>query len=194
MAIERSPSRRLPPVLVRAAIGAALITAVPTMAALAANTVTQVVTAGSRSASVANVTLGSVAYSHSAQTNTGTMTLTADDSTGSNLGWNVTIQSSAFVYSGSSGGSDIPASDFSLTSASAATKTAGQAVDAVGGPKVPAISPVGTLDSARKVLQALALFGNGTYTQSLGVSLTIPAQAAEGTYTGTLTTTISAAP
>jgi hypothetical protein len=187
-------SRRLARLLLRATTAAVLIAVVPTMVVLGANTVTQVITAGSRSASVANLTLGSLAYSHSAQTNTGTMTLTADDSTGSNLGWNVTIQSSDFVYSGSASGSDIPAANFSLTSASAATRTAGQAVDATGGPKVPAISPVGTLDSARKVLQALVLFGNGTYTQSLGVSLDIPAQAAQGTYTGTLTTTISAAP
>jgi hypothetical protein len=187
-------TRRLAPLVVRAATAALLVAVVPTMAVLGANTVTQVITAGSRSASVANLTLGSLSYSHSAQTNTGTMTLTADDSTGSNLGWNVTIQSSDFVYSGSASGTDIPAANFSLTSASAATRTAGQAVDAVGGPKVPAISPVGTLDSARKVLQALVLFGNGTYTQSLGVSLDVPAQAAQGTYTGTLTTTISAAP
>jgi WxL domain surface cell wall-binding len=169
-------------------------TLVMAMPVSAADQVTQVVTAGARTASVANLTLGSVATSHSAQTSTGTMTLTADDSTGSNLGWNVTILSSAFVYSGSNSGSDIPASNFSLTSAAAPTRTAGQAVDATGGPRVPVISPVGTLDSARKTLQALVLFGNGTYTQALGVSLTIPADSAAGTYTGTLTTTIAAAP
>ena len=169
-------------------------TLVMAMPVSAADQVTQVVTAGTRSASVANLTLGSVAASHSAQTSTGTMTLTADDSTGSNLGWNVTILSSAFVYSGANSGSDIPASNFSLTSAAAPTRTAGQAVDATGGPRVPAISPVGTLDSARKTLQALVLFGNGTYTQALGVSLTIPADSAAGTYTGTLTTTIAAGP
>ncbi|CAN5461824.1 hypothetical protein BH20CHL6_BH20CHL6_15370 [soil metagenome] len=55
-------------------------------------------------------------------------------------------------------------------------------------------SPVGTLDSARKVVQANAGYGEGTYTQDLGVSLLIPAQSRAGTYTGTLTTTISAAP
>lgn len=164
------------------------------LAASAANTVTQVITAGTRSASVADLSLSSAAYSHSAQTRTGTMTLTADDSTGSNLGWNVTIQASDFVYSGTASGSDIAAASFSLTSAAAATATAGQSVDAVGGPKVPLISPVGTLDTPRKVLQALVLFGKGTYTQALGVSLSIPAGAAQGTYTGTLTTTISAAP
>ncbi len=173
----------------------ALVTALAVPVAVqAANTVTLDITAGTRSASVADVALTSLAYSHSAQSQTGSMTLTADDSTGSNLGWNVTIQTSDFVYSGSASGTDIPAASFSLTSASAATRTAGQTVDAIGGPKVPLISPVGTLNTPRKVLQALLLFGKGTYTQSLGVSLSVPAGAAQGTYTGTLTTTISAAP
>ncbi|MGI8830069.1 MAG: WxL domain-containing protein [Candidatus Limnocylindria bacterium] len=162
----------------------------------AADVVTQAVTAGTRTASVANLTLASTAYSHSAQTSTGTMTLTADDSTGSNLGWNVTVLSSAFVYSGGNNGTNIPAANFALTSAAAPVMTAGQAVDTlgVGGPKVPLTSPVGTLDLARKTVQAALLFGNGTYTQAFGVSLTVPAQSAAGTYTGTLTTTIAAAP
>ncbi len=59
---------------------------------------------------------------------------------------------------------------------------------------MPTISPVGTLDTARKTVQALVLYGNGTYSQALGVSLKIPAQSAAGTYTGTLTTSITAAP
>ena len=84
--------------------------------------------------------------------------------------------------------------NFSLTSAAAPVSTDGQSVDAVGGPKAPASSPVGTLDSPRKTVQAEAAFGNGTYTQDLGVNLTVPADSAAGTYTGTLTTTISAAP
>ena len=158
----------------------------------AANVITQTVTAGVRSASVADLTLGSLAYQHTAQTSSGSMVLTADDSTGSNLGWNVTILSSAFVHSG--GGASIPAANFSLTSAAAPTRNAGQAIDPTGGPKVPIVSPVGTLDSARKTVQALVLFGNGNYSQTLGVSLSIPGQSAAGTYTGTLTTSIAAAP
>lgn len=163
-------------------------------AVFAADTVTQTVTAGTRTASVANLTLGSLAYSHSAQTNTGSMTLTADDSSGSGAGWNVTILTSAFVYSGTNSGTNIPAANFSLTSAAGPVATAGQAVDLTGGPKVPAVSPVGTLDSARKTVQADAGYGQGTYTQALGVSLSVPAQSRAGTYTGTLTTTIASAP
>jgi len=186
----RTPRRALSLVL---AATATLALALPVGAV---DTVTQAITAGNRTASVADLTLASVAYSHSAQTSTGTMTLTADDSTGSNLGWNVTILTSAFAYSGGNGGTAIPAANLTLTSAAAPTRTAGQAVDVlgVGGPKVPSVSPVGTLDSARKTVQAVVLFGNGTYTQALGVSMNVPAQSAAGSYTGTLTTTISAAP
>jgi hypothetical protein len=171
-----------------------LLTALVAVPVLAVNTVTQVVNAGSRSASVADVTLAAVNYSHSAQTNTGSMTLTADDSSGTGAGWNVTILSSAFVYSGANSGTNIPAANFSITSAAAPTATAGQAIDATGGPKVPATGSTGTLDVARKTIQADAGFGQGTYTQGLNVSLNIPAQSRAGTYTGTLTVTISAGP
>jgi hypothetical protein len=183
-----------------AAIAATAATALAIGAspALADNSVTQAVTAGTRSASVADLSLGAVSYSHSAQTSSGSMTLTADDSTGSNAGWNVTVLTSDFVWSAGAGGAatgtDIPAANFSISSAAAPVATAGQAVDATSGPKVPATSPVGTLDSARKTVQADAAFGNGTYTQALGVDLDIPAQSAAGTYTGTITTTIAAAP
>jgi len=56
------------------------------------------------------------------------------------------------------------------------------------------VSPAGALDTARKVVQANATYGEGTYDQALGVSLTIPAESRAGTYTGTLTTTVTAAP
>ena len=182
-------TRILAAVTLTAAVG--MGTAPP---ASAADTVTQVLNPGTRTASVANLAMSAVDYSHSAQSNTGTMTLTADDSSATGLGWNVTIQSSAFVYSGTNSGTNIPAANFSLTSAAAPVATAGEAVDVLGGPKVPLVSPVGTLDSARKTVQADVGYGEGTYTQALGVSLSIPAQSRAGTYTGTLTTTISAAP
>lgn len=188
MKLIRTPRRGLSIML------AATATMALVLPVAAADSVTQAVTGGTRTASVAALALDSVAYSHSAQNSAGSMTLTADDSTGSNLGWNVTILSSAFAYTGGNSGSNIPAAKFSLTSAAAPTMTAGQAVDATAGPKVPTIGPVGTLDAARKTVQADATFGNGTYTQVLGVSLSIPAQSAAGTYTGTLTTSITAAP
>ncbi len=172
----------------------AAMTSIMVAPSLAVDTVTQSVTSGSLTSSVDDLTLTSVAYSHVVQNQTGSMTLTTDDQTGTGAGWNVTIQTSDFVYSGSNSGTDIPAANFALSSADAPTMTAGQAIDVTGGPKVPASSPVGTLDSARKVIQANANYGQGTYTQSLDVNLTIPEQSRAGTYTGTLTTTVSTAP
>ena len=162
--------------------------------AFAADQVTQAVTPGTRTASIANLALGSVGYSHSQQAQAGTMTLTADDSTGSGEGWNVTVQSSNFAYSGSNGGTNIPAANFALTSAAAPAHVAGQAIDGAAGPEVPGTSPIGALDVARKTVRAGVGYGSGTYTQALGVELTIPAQSRAGTYTGTLTVTISAGP
>ena len=135
-----------------------------------------------------------MAYSHSAQPSTGSMTLTADDSTGSGAGWNVLIQTTAFVYSGTNGGTDIPAANFALTTAAAPAMTAGQAVDTTGGPRVPAASPVGSLDTPRKVAQANANFGQGTYTQQLGVTLTVPPNSRAGAYSGVVTASIAVAP
>ncbi|GAB4336848.1 MAG: hypothetical protein Kow0010_24800 [Dehalococcoidia bacterium] len=169
----------------------ALVTASAT--ALADNSVTQTVNGGSRTATVADATLAAVNYSHSDQSNAGTLTLTVDDSSGTGDGWNVTIQSSNFVYTGVNNGTDIPAANFSITAANAPVLVAGQAIDATNGPKVSA-SPTGSLDVARKVIEANAGYGQGTYTQVLDVSLTVPGGSRAGTYTATLTVTIAAGP
>jgi hypothetical protein len=164
---------------------------------LAVDTVTQIVTGSGLTASVADLGLADVGYQNAAHDVTGTMVLTAADNTGSGAGWNVTIQSSAFVWSGLiPGGTNIPASAFALTTAAAPVVVSGQAVSvaAATGPQVPAAAPYGTLNAPRKVLHATAAYGAGTYTQDLGVTLTIPALSRVGTYTGTLTTTITSAP
>jgi hypothetical protein len=175
----------------------ALLVATLAGPAFAANTVTQAITGSGLTASVADLTLPSVAYQNGAHDVTGSMVLTVDDSTASGAGWNVTILVSNFIWVGTAnGGSDIPAAKFALTSAGVAVATAGQPVSVAlsTGPQVPPTSPLSTLDSARKVLVATAAYGAGTYTQALGVTLTIPAQSRVGVYTGTLTTTITSAP
>jgi hypothetical protein len=170
------------------ALGAAL-------PAFADNQVSLTINAGTRTSSIADTSLTAVNYSHSSQSQSGSMTLTADDSTGSGLGWNVTVQSSDFAYSGSAtDATDIPAVNFSITTANTPSMTAGQAIDATNGPKVPSSGATGTLDSAHKVIQANASYGLGTYTQALDVNLAVPAQSRAGLYTGTMTVTISAAP
>jgi hypothetical protein len=163
--------------------------------ALAANTVsTTVVVNGTLTASIADLTMGSVAYAHTDVAKTGTMALTADDSSGSNAGWNVTVQASAFAYSGPYGGDAIPAKNFAITMANAPTEIAGQQIHPNRGPRVPLTNSTGTLDVARKVLQADEKGGKGTYGQDLAVTLTVPADSVVGTYTGTVFVTITAAP
>ena len=165
--------------------------------AFAADTITQAITGSGLTASVGDVTLTSVAYQNAAHAVVGTMVLTADDSTGSGAGWNVTIVSSDFVWVGTAnGGFDIPAANLSLSSAAAPVMVAGQVVSvaAATGPQVPPTSPLGTLDAPRKTISATAAYGAGTYTQGLGITLAIPAMSRVGVYTGTLTTTITSAP
>ena len=188
-----SPRRRLAVVLGTAG----LLVAVAAGPAAAADTVILAITGSGLTASVADLTFTSVGYQNAAHDVTGSMTLTADDSTGSGAGWNVTIMSSAFVWVGTAnGGTDIPAAGLALTTAAAPTMVAGQAVSvaAATGPQVPPTSPIGKLDTPRKTLVATAAYGAGTYTQALGVTLTIPAMSRVGVYTGTLTTTITSAP
>jgi hypothetical protein len=166
--------------------------------AFADDTVTQTVTAGGGlSASVANFNFPNVAYQNAAHDVSGTMTVTADDSRDTSAGWSVSIQVSAFVYTGGNGGTNIPAANFALTSADQPTTIAGQVVSLVAstGPQIPIEGIVyGSLASPLKTIRATAAYGNGTYSQDLDVTLTIPAQSKVGTYTGTLTTTISATP
>jgi hypothetical protein len=174
-----------------------------TVPALAADSsVTQSLSAGSLSASIVDLQLNGGANlisSNAIQTPTGVLKLTADDSRGgtSGAGWSVSTVTSDFVWTtgagGATNGTNIPANNFVLTSAAAPAMTAGQALG-VGGPAAAINTTNVPLDEDRKVITAAATYGQGTYTQDLDVSLTVPASSKVGTYTGTLTTTISETP
>lgn len=178
----------------------ALLVATFASPALAANTVTEGITAGVLSASVADLMLPSVPYENLAHSVTSTMTLTVDDSTNSNAGWGVTIQESGFAYTDGAGtpnaANDIPAADFAVTSAANPLTLAGHLASNVAatGPEVATTFVAGSLSSPRRTIEATAGYGQGTYTQALGVSLTIPAMSSVGTYTGLLVVTLVAAP
>lgn len=172
-------------------VAAGMLTTLMATSAIAAET-TQSVNPGSLTASAANLTLSAIDYSHVDTTSTGTLALSVDDSTGTGDGWKVSVQSSAFVYSGTNAGTNIPANKFALTSAAAPLVSSGQGIDAIGGPKV--VTTSGTLDVARTVIEAEVGFGQGAYTQDLGVALTVPGQSRAGTYTGTVTITATAGP
>ena len=138
---------------------------------------------------------GAKNYSHAAQDSDSTtnLALSIDDSRGLIGGWSVTILSSDLT----SGSNTIGAAQVSIGGLNAPTRAAGQAVDplGVGGPKIPATNPDGTaLNTAKKFVTALVGFGKGTYAQSMGFRISIPAGQSVGTYTGTLTLTESSSP
>lgn len=170
------------------AVGALTVGALVTApAAFAADTVSQTVTGGQRTASVTDITLSGVNASHSVTNGTGTLSLAVDDLSGTGAGWNVTEQiTGGFVHSG--GGPAIAASNFSITPG---------AVTGVNGAAVTGVTAgitAGTLDGPVTVLSAAAGSGVGSYTQAIAANLTVPADTLAGTYTATLTTTINAAP
>jgi hypothetical protein len=152
------------------------------------------------SASVADLTMPGLPYSHVQRTATGTLSLTATDTGNcilficSNNGWHVTIQASDFAYSGPNLGTAIAAANFSITQAHPPTRLSGDTIDPQGGPRVPASNSTGTLNTPRETLEADDNFGLGSYRQLIDVSLIVPGQSRAGTYRTTLTVTISAGP
>lgn len=175
------------------AFGAIAIMAAAAMPATAAGTVTQVIQCGgsnSLSASVADMTLQQVNFSASAQESQGNLTLSAAEAGCAAQGWNVTMQASDWAKDG--GGTAIPANAFALTQVSNPSYVSGQQIDGNNGPKL--VNELGVLSQSRKVLQAKAQYGVGSYSQVLGVRLTIPAVTLPGTYKTTVTTTITTGP
>lgn len=121
------------------------------------------------------------------------------DGTGSNAGWKVTFQATAFADDVGS----IAATNFTFNpnggvSTFAVDGTGGQAVDASNGPKEFGGGAV-DLSAARQVVTTAAGYGKGKYTWTPApgsFGLTIPATTLRGTgnFTSTLTATIVAGP
>ena len=173
--------------------GALALSALTIFPASAAGTVTQVIncpTTNSLTATIADMTLQPVTYSATVQESPGTITLTAAELGCAGQGWNVTVQASDWARQ--NGGPAISANAFTLTQVANPAAVSGQGINALGGPKL--VNNVGTLNLSRKVLQANAGYGLGSYAQVLGVKLTIPDTALPGTYRAVVTTTISTGP
>lgn len=173
----RRPPRPAIAVLVGAVL--ALLAVAPTLAA--------------RTASIASLTMAVATVTHVTQNRPGTLVLSVSDTVGS--GWNVTVQSSAMAYSGLYGttpANDIPAANLSLGTPVTPVRVSGQAVNGVNGPKV--VGTGGVLTTAIKVINANSGYGLGSYTQNLPLTVVIPKNPRQGTYTATLTVTITVGP
>lgn len=171
-----------------AALALAAVVAVPVFAQ---STATLTISDGSRTADLSPLTLNPTTYSNEDQITSGVMTLNADDSSGTGAGWNVTVQSSDFAYQGQYAGTSIPAANLVIDTPGNPVYVAGEAITAAAGPFA---GMGGSLDVARRVLFANEGGGKGAYAQDLPVSLTIPGGSVAGSYTSSLTVTISAGP
>jgi hypothetical protein len=172
--------------------GALLVSLATVTPAFAAGQVTQVINCGGGngfSASVEDLSLTDKNFATVAQDSTGSLLLSAAENGCAAQGWKVTIQASGWTKDGVE---KIPANAFSVTTIPVPTHVSGQQIDTNLGPRP--VNELGTLDQARKVLNAQPGYGLGTYKQSLNVKLVIPAVTLPGTYKTTITTTMSTAP
>ncbi|GAA1145555.1 hypothetical protein [Nesterenkonia lutea] len=151
----------------------------------------------STAAELEDLWLPTVPFSHDAQTISGRIILTTVDATDSlsveYTGWKVSIQAAGLDYGGRHDGTGIPPGNLTLTSIEApvATDQSSEALDPQARPRAPSTFAAGSLNTARIVLQAGPGGAGGSYAQGLLVSLTLPPGARTGTYTGTITTTVS---
>lgn len=136
---------------------------------------------GSLSLSVAgtNVKLGSASRGGNATGDLNTVTVT--DTRGTDAGWSLVGQVGDFS---SAEGRTIPGANLSWTP-SAATAGDGSQGRAVPGPAVTGLDQARTLGSAEGGLSG------GVFDLGAALDLKVPAGAADGTYTGTLTLTLS---
>jgi hypothetical protein len=153
-----------------------------------ADTIGVTVVPGQRSASITDLVLPPVVTEHAPRMTAGTVTLWADDSSGTNAGWNVTVKASNFT-----GPQALPASALSALYSLPAETIAGQPVDEVNGPQAVALAS-GTLETPRVMLSAQPGYGKGTYSEDIGLALLVPADTLAGTYSTTLTVSITAGP
>lgn len=158
-----------------------------------ADTVGVTVIPGERSASTTDLVLPAVYADNEAWQTAGMVTLWADDSSGTGDGWTVTVQAGAFACTDCEIPSSLPASSLSAFYTQPVEVAAGQAIDEVAGPHTGANS-LGSLDVARPLMAADAGAGMGTYSETVGLLLNVPAFTMAGTYSTTLTVSITAAP
>lgn len=177
--------KKLAVALTVAVLGASALVAAPAYATEDSSMITTL-TGGVRTATLSPLVLSKANYSHTAQTVTGTATLSVNDLTGTLRGWYVTQQASDITWEGDVTDhvqSTIDAGQLEITGRPSVTRT-----DAVL-EWTPSLEVKGKLDDAVKVIE-VPIKSPGAYTAELNYRLTLPAQASPGSYSGTITTTI----
>jgi hypothetical protein len=101
--------------------------------------------------------------------------------------WSVSVAAQPFTYRGPAGAAAIPVNNLALTTVGTPALIAGP------GGTVATGQSTGGLGTTRQVVMASA-GSSGTYEQTLGVTLTLPAGAPVGAYRSTIVLTAAAAP
>ena len=175
--------RRL--ILGLAALAASAVAATPALAASA--TVTGNVNAGTLSISTSATPSFSVTLDGTDKTGSYTVPTTVTDATGSGAGWNLTITSTEFTTGGGSPHtlSTSASSLTGVTNSCVGGATCTNPTNSIGYPVgVPAGS---TPPTAVKYFNAAANTGQGQFTNTPSVSVSVPANSYSGAYTSTLT-------
>jgi hypothetical protein len=100
--------------------------------------------------------------------------------THTDAGWRVSLATTGVVDTDS--GKALPADALSLAGVEPVVFDQGQAIDLVGGPSYTSSGTGQTLDTPRPVLVAEPGFGNGVYSETIRLVLTVPEGAAPGNY------------
>ena len=169
---------------------ALLFAALPTAVGAQSVTITQEVTCENGQSEIGlavNQAPAGLQFSAAAQSTGATLQLTAGMASGcDNDGWKVTLVASNLV---ATGGGNISASNVRAVSIGTVTRVSGQN-------KLPLPGTVSNtpLNTPVIVMQAMPSTGKGVYSESIGLALLIPGSSLPGTYTTTLTATISVGP
>lgn len=149
------------------------------------------------SADLQELKFPSVSYSHESQTTSIRVELIVADTSATpstdDTGWDISLQATPLDYSGRHSGTTIDAEEISLVSIETPAPADGlsDAPDPVTGPRIPDVSPTGSLATPRIVQTAAPGHARGTYAQELVLSLRLPPGTRSGTYRGTVTSTVS---
>ena len=167
---------------------------VASVGAQSAEIVQSITGGGQPTVTIGSVSLAPASYSSDEQASPGQLDYTISAASGTAPGWSVSLQAGDLVYSGENGGTNIPAANLAVSTANAPGHVSGDPIDPGNGPFAPAGGATGSLDQPRTVLVSNAGYGDGTYTQNLDLTLTIPGGASPGNYSGTITFTVATGP
>src|SRR5947209_17948550 len=171
-----------------AGVGACLVAAISAAPALGASSaVTGTISAGTLSIATSASPTFSVTLNGTDQTASYTVPTTVTDATGSGLGWNLTITSTQFTTGGGSP-QTLSTSASSVTGVSNSCAGGVTCTSPTNSISYPVAVPAGsTPPAAVKYFNAAAATGEGQFTNTPSVSVSVPANTYAGSYTSTLT-------